>query len=117
MLRLRILEHRCIRSCAARFMATVLAGQDPLRSVKDLCVGRLRGRVAAVGRLDAAPPNIEAEQYRVFCLVALGRVDEADKAVETLLTARPSTGRMPPRRRRGSRRFSQVRRRIGPDAW
>ena len=58
--------------------------------------------------------NLEAEQYRVFCLVALGRMDEAEQAVETLLTARPEYRPI----RRGlaadSDAFFTVRRRIGP---
>jgi len=34
-------------------------------------------------------PNLEAEQYRVFCLVALGRMDDAAQAVESVLTLQP----------------------------
>src|SRR5262245_7964436 len=91
--------------------------QDSLRAVKDLYESAAyEDALTAVGKFDsAAEPNLEAEQYRVFCLVALGRMDEADKAVETLLTARPDYR---PDAAQASPRiqtlFSQVRRRIGP---
>src|SRR6476620_8647307 len=94
----------------------VFAGQDPLQSVKDLYASAAyEDALSAVVRLDAAAPNIEAEQYRVFCLVALGRVEEADKVVEGLLTARPEYR---PDAADASPRiqalFATVRRRIGP---
>src|SRR3954451_6175653 len=70
--------------------APVFAQQDPLQSVKDLYASAAyEDALSAVVRLDAATPNAEAEQYRAFCLVALGRVDEADQVVQELLTARP----------------------------
>jgi tetratricopeptide (TPR) repeat protein len=68
-----------------------------------------------MGKLDPDAPNLEAEQYRVFCLVALGRLDEADKAVETVLSVRPDYH---PDAAEASPRiqaiYSKVRRRIGP---
>jgi TonB family protein len=91
--------------------------QDSLKAVKDLYESAAyEDALTAVGKFDSASePNLEAEQYRVFCLVALGRMDEADKAVETLLMARPEYR---PDAAQASPRiqtlFSQVRRRIGP---
>jgi len=91
--------------------------QDSLKAVKDLYESAAyEEALTAVGKFDSASdPNLEAEQYRVFCLVALGRMDEADKAVETLLMARPEYR---PDAAQASPRiqtlFSQVRRRIGP---
>ena len=71
--------------------------------------------LTAVGKLDDESPNLEAEQYRVFCLVALGRLDEADKAVESVLMVRPE---YKPDSAEASPRiqalFAKVRRRIGP---
>ena len=92
------------------------AAQDGLQAVKDLYASAAyEEALSAVGRLDPATPNLEAEQYRVFCLVALGRTDEADTAVETVLTAhpeyRPDPAQASPRIQAI---FSQVRRRIGP---
>ena len=110
--------HRTISASvlALAFTAPALAAQDPLQSVKDLYASAAyEDALSAVVRLDAAAPTVEAEQYRVFCLVALGRVDEADKVVEALLTARPeyrpATADASPRIQA---LFATVRRRIGP---
>ncbi len=72
--------------------------------------------LTAVGRIDSdAEPNLDAEQYRVFCLVALGRMDEADHAVEALLKARPEYRPDPAQASpRIQTLFTQVRRRVGP---
>jgi TonB family protein len=101
---------------AASLMAGAAAAQDPLQGIKDLYASAAyEDALSAVGRLDADSPNIEAEEYRVFCLVALGRVDEADKVVETLLTARPEYRPDPAAASpRIQALFAQVRRRVGP---
>jgi TonB family protein len=101
---------------AFAFAAPVFAQQDPLQSVKDLYASAAyEDALSAVVRIDAAAPNAEAEQYRAFCLVALGRVDEADQVVQELLTARPEYR---PDAADASPRiqalFATVRRRIGP---
>ena len=72
--------------------------------------------LSAVGKIDGGgDPNLEAEQYRVFCLVALGRMDEAGQAVEEVLNInpeyRPDAAQASPRIQS---LFSEVRRRIGP---
>jgi TonB family protein len=87
-----------------------------LQSVKDLYASAAyEDALTAVAKLDAAAPNMEADEYRVYCLVALGRLDEADKAVEDVLTARPeyhaSSAEASPRIQA---LFAKVRRRIGP---
>jgi TonB family protein len=92
------------------------AAQDPLQSIKDMYASAAyEDALSAVTKLDAAGPNVDTEQYRVFCLVALGRVEEADQAVENLLTARPEYR---PDAADASPRiqalFATVRRRIGP---
>src|SRR3954453_3401599 len=106
----------CASALALAFTAPVLAGQDPLQSIKDLYASAAyEDALSAVVRLDAAAPNVEAAQYRVFWPVALGRVDEADKVVQELLTARPEYR---PDAADASPRiqalFASVRRRIGP---
>ena len=108
-------------SCSVLFIASfvaapLLAAQDALQVIKDLyAAASYEEALSAVAKLDPATPNLEAEQYRVFCLVALGRMDEADKAVEAVLTAhpeyRPDAAQASPRIQA---LFSQVRRRIGP---
>ena len=53
--------------------------------------------------LKGRPSNTEAAAYRVFCLVALGRRDEAKAAVESIVRVdplyRPSNGQVSPRLR------------------
>jgi len=53
--------------------------------------------------LKGKPSNTEAAAYRVFCLVALGRRDEAKAAVESIVKVdplyRPSNGQVSPRLR------------------
>ena len=53
--------------------------------------------------LKGKPSNTEAAAYRVFCLVALGRKDEARAAVESIVKVdplyRPSNGQVSPRLR------------------
>jgi tetratricopeptide (TPR) repeat protein len=95
----------------------LVSAQSSLQAVKDLYASAAyEDALSAVGKFDAASePNPEAEQYRIFCLVALGRMDEADQAVEKLLKSspeyRPDAGQASPRIQT---LFSQVRRRIGP---
>src|SRR5690242_19478041 len=93
-----------------------VSAQNSLQVVKDLYASAAyEDALSAVGNFDtAAAPNVEAEQYRIFCLVALGRMDEADQAVEKLLKAspqyRPDAAQASPRIQS---LFSQVRRRTG----
>jgi tetratricopeptide (TPR) repeat protein len=90
--------------------------QDALQTVKDLYASAAyEDALAAVGRLGSLAPSIETAQYRVFCLVALGRMVEADRAVESLLTAEPEYHPDPAQASpRILALFSQVRHRIGP---
>jgi len=75
--------------------------------------------LALLNRLHAADrPPAEAkviEQYRAFCLLALGRAPEAEKAIEAVVTAEPSyhpsDGDVSPRIRNA---FADVRRRMLP---
>lgn len=88
-----------------------------MQRVKDLYASAAyEDALSAVGKIDGGTTSsLEAEEYRIFCLVALGRTDEADQAVEAVLTSHPeyradSTLASP----RIQSVFSQVRRRIGP---
>ena len=87
-----------------------------IQAVKELYASAAyEDALSAIGKPDSEAPNLEAEQYRVFCLVALGRLDEADKAVETVLSVRPEYH---PDAADASPRiqaiYTKVRRRIGP---
>jgi TonB family protein len=102
---------------ASALTAPGLSAQDIMQSVKDLYASAAyEDALSAVGKIDtSATANLDAEQYRVFCLVALGRMDEADQAVEALLMAhpeyRPDAAQASPRIQS---LFTQVRRRVGP---
>ena len=69
------------------------AGQDTLSRAKDLYVlAAYDEALLVLGRLHetAAPPeSSEIAGYQVFCLLALGRNDEADKAITALVKADP----------------------------
>jgi TonB family protein len=96
--------------------APQVRAQDVLQPVKDLyAAAAYEDALSAIAKLDTGTVNPEAEQYRVFCLVALGRIDDADQVVETLLRARPEYRPDPTQASpRIQALFAQVRRRIGP---
>jgi TonB family protein len=99
-------------------MAQPLLAQDSLQKVKDLySSAAYEDTLTAISSLPPSEPKPEVEQYRIFSLVALGRVAEAEQAVEAVLTAHP---RYHPEDGDASPRiqelFAKVRKRIGPDA-
>lgn len=97
--------------------ASPLAAQDGLQRVKDLYASAAyEDALSAVGKIDGGGgSSLETEEYRIFCLVALGRMNEAEQAVESVLTShpeyRPDSAQASPRIQS---LFSQVRRRVGP---
>src|SRR5688500_13297722 len=81
--------------------ATTAAAQDAdqavstqtvsVQTVKDLyAAAAYEDALAAVKRLQADRPQREIEQYRLFSLFALGRTDEAQKAMEALIASDPA---------------------------
>jgi hypothetical protein len=74
--------------------AAVSAADDPLGRAKELY--RSAAYDEALGILDnigATAPSVdttEVNEYRVFCLVALDRKDDARKVIAALITANPS---------------------------
>jgi TonB family protein len=98
--------------------ATPLAAQDSLQKIKDLYASAAyEDTLSAVTSVSVSDPKPEVEQYRVFSLVALGRLAEAEQSVEAVLTAHP---RYRPDATEASPRiqelFAKVRRRIAPEA-
>ena len=92
------------------------SAQDTLQHLRDLYASAAyEDALAVVTRLDAGEPTPEVEQYRVFCLIALGRTAEAERAVEDVIKTSP---RYRPESADASPRiqelFSKVRRRLGP---
>jgi TonB family protein len=103
----------------------VMATTGPARAADDLSTARdlyasaaYEEALATLNRVRAAgtaPADAFAvEQYRVFCLLALGRAVEAQSAIETLVVADPlyqPSSEVSPRVRTA---FSDVRRRLLP---
>jgi TonB family protein len=94
--------------------------QDALNAARDLYASAAyEDALAVLNRVsETSRPADEARavsQYRAFCLLALGRTAEAERAIETMITRdptyQPPTSDMSPRVRSA---FVEVRRRIMP---
>jgi TonB family protein len=112
------------RCAAAGVLVTVLClglsprarAQELLQRVQDLYASASYEAVlTAVSTVNSSDRNPEIEQYRVLCLVALGRAEAAERSVEQLLTHdplyRPRAADTPPRIQE---LYTTVRRRLGP---
>jgi TonB family protein len=76
---------------ASVWVPSPAAAQDSLQHVKTLYASAAYDDALAVlGRLQAVQRRPEYEQYRVFCLVALGRTVEAERAIASVVTEHPS---------------------------
>jgi TonB family protein len=78
--------------CAALIVcgATAAAAQEPLDKVKELYVAAAyEDALALASRVDADESEPELLQYQVFCLIALGRSQEAQATIEELISADP----------------------------
>ncbi len=111
------MPRRIVVGLALLFIAATSAfADDTLQRLKDLyAAAAYEDALAVVTRPEGADVRPELEQYRVFCLVALGRASEAERIVEDLISAnpgyRPDASEASPRIQE---LFSKVRRRIGP---
>jgi protein TonB len=98
---------------------TAVAADDSLATARDLyAAAAYEDALAVLNRLGPAGALGDGPaigQYRAFCLLALGRVSEAEQAIETLISAEPSfhpsDADASPRIRSA---FSDVRRRMLP---
>ena len=93
-----------------------MAAQDTLQHLKDLTPPpRTRTRWPWQPDWTPARPTPDVEPYRVFCLVALGKLEEAERAAEAVIRLRP---RYRPEPSEVSPRiqdlFSKARRKLGP---
>ena len=94
----RTTRHACARGLAATVVLTAartILAQDALIAARDLY--RAAAYEEALVRLDnlrgsghVADEGRFIEQYRAFCLLALGRTAEAERAMEAVVTAAPS---------------------------
>ena len=74
----------------AALMTGTASGQESLQSAKDLYASAAyEDALAVLGRLQRTDSPLEVQQYRAFCLIALGRVDEAERAIELVVSANP----------------------------
>jgi hypothetical protein len=96
------------------------AGQETLANARQLYASAdYKGALTMLNTLLAASPSPQERQsielYRTFCLVAIGSSDEANKAIESMVTRdplyRPNMDDVPPRLRTA---FSDVRKRLLP---
>ncbi len=110
----------CLTGALVLLGAIPVGAQESLGAARDLyaaaayedaldVLNRLRGRDRAEG------DHRTIEQYRAFCLLALGRGEEAERAIEAVVAAEPSyspsTTEVSPRIRSA---FTDVRRRMLP---
>lgn len=64
--------------------------QDSLQQVKDLYANAAyEDALGVLSRLPSSGQRLEIERYRVFCLIALDRTAEAEKAIASILTEDP----------------------------
>jgi hypothetical protein len=100
--------------------ADFAAGQDSLSAARELYAGAAyEDALLVLNRLRAnvvrADDARAIDQYRAFCLLALGRASDAERAIEAVIAVQPSyqptEGDVSPRVRAA---FSEVRRRMLP---
>jgi hypothetical protein len=106
---------------AALLMMTATTGaeQDSIAAARDLYASAAyEDALAVLNKLPSAGRPVEEaraiEQYRAFCLLALGRTAEAEHAIETVVAAEPTyrpANDFSPRVRNA---FADVRRRVLP---
>ena len=74
----------------ATLMTGTASGQESLQTAKDLYASAAyEDALAVLGRLQRTDAPLEVNQYRAFCLIALGRVGEAERAIELVVSANP----------------------------
>ncbi len=79
-------------SCLLACLAEPVIAQDPLTPVRDFYgAAAYEEALAALGTMAIGNPgtSIEAEHYRAYCLLALGRTAEADRVIEGIVAADP----------------------------
>ena len=74
----------------ATALTTSAAGQETLQHVKDLYASAAyEDALGVLARLQSPDQRLEIERYRVYCLIALDRPAEAEKAILGILTEDP----------------------------
>ena len=71
-------------------LAAPAVAQDSLQQVKDLYANAAyEDALGVLSRLPSSGQRLEIERYRVFCLIALDRTPEAEKAIAGILSEDP----------------------------
>ena len=106
--------------CLALLFTLPVHAQENILAARDLYTGaNYEDALAVLGRLDSPgsepPDRLAINQYRAFCLLALGRTAEAERAIEAVVSAdllfHPAEADASPRLRSA---FASVRQRILP---
>jgi len=119
MRRLRMSVAPCFAAVLLLMPVQIVASQDSLATARDLYASAAyEDALAVLNRLRTSSSSEDGrsiEQYRAFCLLALGRSDEAERAIEAVVVSQPlyhpSESEVSPRLRTA---FSDVRRRMLP---
>jgi TonB family protein len=104
---------------ACQAPGSVSANQDPLSTVRELYLSAdYEGALGVIDRLDRDTQNTRTDiaDYRVFCLLALERTDEARQAIKSIVETDPlhqlTEGQASPRMRAV---FQETRKALLPD--
>jgi tetratricopeptide (TPR) repeat protein len=109
-----------IVACILLLTPLVVRAEDTVAAARDLYTSaNYEDALAVLNKLDSpgSQPSerMAINQYRAFCLLALGRMNEAERAIETVLSVdllyRPADAAMSPRLRAA---FAGVRQRMLP---
>ena len=74
----------------ALFATTANGQESSLQAAKDLYASAAyEDALSVLARLQRADAPAEVQQYRAFCLIALGRLREAEQAIESVVAANP----------------------------
>ena len=93
-LRSQIVHSIIVTAVVAIACAVLPRAQDPLSAAKDLYASAAyEDALSTLSRIegDAAPPEVsrQIEEYRAFCLYALGRTREAESVAEAMIRKQP----------------------------
>ena len=78
-------------ACVTVMGSSVAHAQESLQQVKALYASAAyEDALSMVGRLQTRERKLEFEQYRVFCLVALGRTAEAEEVIAAVVAENPT---------------------------
>jgi protein TonB len=84
------IRRNLILTALALGIALPAAAQESLQQVKELYASAAyEDALGVLSRLQNPAQRLEIERYRVFCLIALDRTAEAEKAIQNILTEDP----------------------------